>query len=253
MYCGVCAVAASPLAAEEQPAGDFFETCLQARDSKPEQAAKLYEQFASKNPDAPEAVISHVLRGIVLWRDLADMNKAEEAFTFAAAAAGQDKLSTAASTLGKKWRARIQMTRIARACHSYYLDEVAYPDNLAQLVEKNLLEATDLRDPWNEPFVYAPVDAKFVKSAKQGYRLSSKNADGDASKIGELLSREKGFVKAIALKGITMEQPRTVMVTLKNESLIIEEGKTKGGLTVALIDTGRAILFSPDYVVVLAR
>ena len=249
---------ARPSWAQDAPAaaGDFFDTYRNARhllDTKPDDAAKPYEKFISSHPDAPMAALARVLRGAILWRDGADMPGAEKEFTLAAAAAGQDAVSAAAATLGKKWLARVRMTRIARACHTYYLDEVFYPENLAQLVEKKLLDTADLRDPWGEPFTYAAAEAKYTKTPRQLYTLTAKNVDGDSSKIADILDREKTYARGLSLKGISTDPPRKVMVAIQTQTHTIEEGQTKAGLQAVLIEAGRAIICTPDYIVALSR
>lgn len=252
------AIPARPVRAQDaaQPAGDFFETYRTARhllDTKPEDAAKPYEAFIAANPDSPYAVLCRVLRGITLWRDAANMADAEKEFTIAAAAAGQDSVSVAGATLGKKWVARVRMTRIARACHTYYLDEVFYPETLMQLVDRKLVEPADLRDPWGDFFAYVVSAAKYTKTPRQFYSLTSKSVDGDSSKIDEILAREKTYARGLSLKNVTVDPRKVVMVGLLNQTHTIEEGQTKAGLQAVLIETGRAIICSPDYIVALSR
>jgi len=258
-----CVGAAGPLRAQDGAApGDFCEVIRQARrlvDEAPDQSAKLYEDFIKTKADAPEATIARVLRGIILWRDLANMADAEKEFSLAAnatadgRAAGQDLISTAGATLGKRWQARLRMTRIARACHAYYLDEVAYPENLGELVARKLVEPADVRDPWGQPFAYAATEAKHTKAARQAYSLTSANVEGDAAKVGELLDRDKTYPRSLSLKGIMIDQPPKVMVGVQNQTHTIELGQSKGGLQAILIQEGRAIICSHDYVVLLAR
>jgi len=252
-----CVAAAAPLRAQDSAAsGDFCEIHRQARkvvDEAPDQAAKLYEEFVKAKADAPEASLARVLRGIILWRDLASMADAEKGFSLAANAAGQDAISTAGARLGKVWQARVRMTRIARACHAYYLDEVAYPEKLDELVARKLIEPADARDPWGQPFVYKATEAKHTKAPRQVYSLASANVEGDANAIGHLLDRDKTYPRSLSLKGIMPGEPPKVMVGVQNQTHTLELGQNKGGLTAVLIQEGRAIICTQDYVVVLAR
>jgi len=245
------------LAAAEEPAApaavpDFFATYQQARqaDISAEKAAKLYEDLISANPESPEAAISRVLRGIVLWRDLDNLSEAEKDLAAAAGNTGTDTLSTAAAELGKRWLSRARMTRIRKACHAYYLDEVEYPDSLDKLVEKGLLAKADLLDAWGQPFVYEALESTVPQVPRQKYALKSKNINGESKEIPEVLALEKDYGKQITLK---TPNPKIVMVSVNNETLSIEEGQTKGGLKAVRLEANRAILCSPDYVVVLSR
>ncbi|HUW31594.1 MAG TPA: hypothetical protein VM223_08265 [Planctomycetota bacterium] len=255
--CAACVLAAGPVRAQDSAAaGDFCEIHRQARkllDEAPEQSAKLYENFIKTKADAPEAALARVLRGIILWRDLAGMADAEKEFSLAANSPGQDLISAAGARLGKCWQARVRMTRIARACHTYYLDEVAYPENLGELVAPKLIESTDVRDPWGQPFAYMATEAKHTKAARQAYTLTSANVDGDSDTIADALAREKTYARSLALKGIMIDQPAKVMVGAQNQTYTIEIGQTKAGLQPILIQEGRAIICSRDYVVLLAR
>ena len=245
------------LVSAEEPAApaaehDFFATYQQASqaDTSAEKAAKLYEELASANPESPESAISHVLRGIILWRDLDNMAEAEKDFAAAAGNAGTDTLSTAAADLGKRWLSRVRMTRIREACHAYYLDEVEYPRSLNNLVEKELLDKADLVDASGAPFAYEALDSEVPKAPRQKYSLKSKNVPGDSKDIPGVLAHEKDFRKQVTLK---TPNPKMVMVSVKNETLSIEEGQTRGGLKAVRLEASRAILCSPDYVVVLIR
>lgn len=249
-----CAVVPKTVLAEEAATAevpDFYATAGLARESKnAADAAKLYEDFISANPESPEAAISRVLRGIILWRDVDDIAAAEKGFTAAAGAKGADSLSIAAAELGKRWLSRVRMSRIKKACRAYYLDEVEYPDKLSKLVERKLLDKADLVDAWGDQFVYEPKESKYPRAPLQKFLLKSKNVNGDAAGIPDVLAREKDFYKPFTLKAI---QPKLVMVGLKTETLTIEDGQTKGGLTAVRIEESRVILCSHDFVVVLTR
>lgn len=220
-------------------------------------AAELYGRFASENPESPEAGLCRVLRGIISWRDLKDMASAEKDFAAAGDARGDDAVSARAARMGKRWLARIRMIRIARACHAYYLEEVQYPESLNDLVEANLLDKARLDDPQGGEFAYRAMNRSLLGDIpRQKYELRSSHMKEKPGRAQEMLDKEKDFAAGLVLKGISSEEPRTVMVAVKdkgNKVHIIEQGKTKAGLTAVLIESRRAILCSNDYVVVLSR
>lgn len=239
------------------PARDLFEAwrlAQKALATSPDEAAKVYDAFAQAHQESPEAAHARVLRGIICWRDLKDMKAAEKDFAQAAAAAGDGLAAQHAVRLGRRWLARVRMTRLARACHSFYIDHVEYPGKLAQLVDAKLANAADLADPWGDAFVYEAKEAAlFLGIARQAYTLRSKNMDQDASMTAAMLAETKTAGKDVTLKATTPDEPRKVMVSVKGETLMIELGKTQSGLTAVAIEDGRVLLCGADYAVVLTR
>lgn|GEM_PF-2091722 len=262
----------APCGAENQ-ASSFFATyrsasamlarAEEADDSAPEaqaqeqgaaKAARLYEAYIAANPESPEAALARVLRGIILWRDCRSMAGAEQEFAAAAHAPGTDVASVHAARLAKRWLARVRMTRIARACHEFYIEEVEYPESLDQLVERKLLDAADLLDPWQTRFEYEAAEHRLLRDVpRQAYRLRSKHMAGEAGdpeRTAALLAGERELSGKVVLQGVTAD---SVMVRMGEESLIIEKGASKAGLTAVLIAEGGAVFCSEDYVVVGSR
>lgn len=260
------ALAGAALCSAGEPASDFFQTHRLARqaladgagadDDGPagsKRAAGLYGRFIAQNPESLEAALCRVLRGIILWREHKDVDSAEKDFRAAAALPGENAPAVVAN-LGRRWLARVQMVRIAKACRAYYLEEVEYPERLDQLTELKLIAPAQLRDPWGDPFIYQPMQHRLLRGIpRQKYELRSKNMPGGPEKTQEILDNEKDFGESLSLKGTNSEEPRSVMVTVKNKTHIIEQGKAKAGLTPVLIESGRAVLCSDDYMVVLSR
>jgi len=245
-------IATAALASAEAPDGAGPEAS--AAEKAAGEAARAYEAFIKAYPESPEASLARVLRGIVLWRDCKNMAAAEQEFAAAAQAPGEDVVSAHAARLGKRWLARVRMTRIARACHAFYIDEVEYPEKLDELVERKLLDPADMTDPWGARFEYEATEHPLLRDVpRQAYRLRSKHMpgeEGDPEKTAGLLEGEREFVRKVVLKGTTAG---SVMVRLGDESLVIELGRTRDGLAAVLISSGGAVLCSNDYVVVASR
>jgi len=263
----LCAVLTGPALCYGEDAGKgFFETHRLAREALEAQsagenagsakAAELYGQFAHDNPESPEAALARVLRGIVLWRDLNDMAAAEKEFELVAGT-GEDTVPAHPARMARRWLARVRMIRIARACHAYYVEEVEYPKSLDDLAKAGLIAEAQLNDPQGGRFIYKAMERPLLDGIpRQKYELRSKHIGEDFGKAQAALDKERDFAKRVLLKGISSEEPRTVMVSLKDEPKklhIIAHGQTEAGLTALLVENRRAILCSPDYVVVLNR
>jgi len=260
------ALAGTALSGAEQPADDFFQTHRLARQALASgadpaagepagsrKAAELYGRFITQNPDSLEAALCRVLRGIILWRDEQQIGPAEKDFRAAAALPGKDAAAVVAN-LGKRWLARVRMARIVKACRDYYIEEVEYPGRLRQLVESKLIPEAYLRDPWNDPFVYEATQHRLLRGIpRQKYELLCKSMLDGPGKAQETLENEKAFCETLSLKGTNSEEPRSVMVAVDNKTHIIKQGETQAGLAPVLIESGRAVLCSDDYLVVLSR
>ena len=260
------ALAGAAFCSAGEPADDFFQTHRLARpaladaavaaDDGPagaKMAEGLYGRFITQNPESLEAALCRVLRGIILWREHKDIDSAEKEFRAAAALPGENAAGLVAS-LGRRWLARVQMARIAKACRAYYLEEVEYPESLDQLAELKFIAPAYLRDPWGDSFTYEPMQHRLLKGIpRQKYGLRCKSVPGGPEKTQEILDNEKDFGESLALKGTNSEEPRSVMVAVKNETHIIKQSEAKAGLTPVLIESGRAALCSDDYIVVLSR
>jgi hypothetical protein len=259
------ALAGAAFCSAGEPADDFFQTHRLARQaladgagapndgpSGGKMAEGLYGRFITRNPESLEAALCRVLRGIILWREHKDIDSAEKEFRAAAALPGEN--AAVVANLGRRWLARVQMARIAKACRAYYLEEVEYPESLDQLAELKFIAPEYLRDPWGDPFIYEPMQHRLLKGVpRQKYELRCKSVPGGPEKTQETLDNEKDFGESLSLKGTNSEEPRSVMVAVKNETHIIKESEAKAGLTPVLIESGRAVLCSDDYMVVLSR
>jgi hypothetical protein len=217
-------------------------------------ALRLYGAFLEKHPDAPEAALVRVLRGFIAWRELDNLDAAAGDFAAAAAASGDSIIFDHASTLGRRWLARLRMERIARACHAYFIEEVEYPAKLDELVEADLLSEEHLTDPWGDAFEYEATEHELLGDIpRQRYELGCKHIEGNVEDLRKLLKQTETFAESVRLQNISAGEQATVMVRFDGKPHVISEGKTKAGLTPLVIQPGRVIISTIDFIAVLSR
>jgi len=244
-----------PCAAESVHASiiDAFAAARAALPDHPETAADIYKRFIEKNSDSPQAGAARVLRGLILWRNLNDLPAARAELAAAARLSGDDIITKESVRLARSWLARMKMLEIARACRTYYVEKVRYPETLDKLAEAGLVSKADLLDPWGDRFVYSTrASTLFPDVPHQRYSLSCKHIKGDVTVTQKLLDGEQEFVAGITLLGFTEQR---VMVRFKGEeqNTIIEEGGSRGGLTALLVRANGAVVSNADYMAVLTR
>ncbi|HEY2344148.1 MAG TPA: hypothetical protein VGH90_13985, partial [Chthoniobacteraceae bacterium] len=85
-------------------------------------------------------------------------------------AGGEDTPAKALRELALCWVARARMLEIDKALHSYYGQNVRFPDRLDEV--RNDIPADAKSDPWGEAWVYKATSPEgFAKLEKQRYQL----------------------------------------------------------------------------------
>lgn len=220
-------------------------------------AARVYGEFARRQPEDLYASTASLLEGVILRRNLNKPEAARDAFR-RAKKAPDGPLGKAISTAATVWLARLRMEPIDAALRKYYVDEVEYPEKLEELIERKLLDAEQLEDPWGDPFEYKAGRLSIArKIPRQSYSLKSRHARGDSKRLKRILEESRAFERRYLLKAVTGVEPLKVILARRdkpNKPLPpATEGSKVGSATVVHVTKKAVVLADQEYIAVCAR
>jgi len=220
------------------------------------EAAKLYGAFAAERPADPCAPLALILQGTLLRRELKQTEPARAAFARAAALPAAP-FDGALQQVARRWLAWFEMADLDAALRKYYVERVEYPKSLDALVERKLLKAEQLADPWGNRFAYEEAKSRIVpKMAWQNYRLRSTAIELDSRQFALVLKESAEFARRFRLKTVNEAQPMTAVIEPADKTKKmgnVAEGETFEGAKLVKLTRDAAILVDREHVAVLTK
>jgi len=220
------------------------------------EASKLYGQYAGQRPADLGVPLALVFQGVILRRELKQAEPARAAFA-RVAALSDDRFGGAIKEVARRWLAWLQMPEIETALRKYYVDRVEYPATLDGLVQRKLLTAEQIIDPWGKPFVYREVPSSIApKMPRQNYRLRPSGFEADSRQFKGVLEESAKFPRKFDLKGIggVQQQAALIAPTEKGKSPAnVVEGEAIEGAKLVKLTREAAVLVDAEHVAVLSK
>ena len=222
------------------------------------EAAKGYAAFVAGNEGDVCAPLAAALQGIILLRELNQAAPAREAFLRAAKAPANDGLGLATRDLARGWLARLQMVQLDAALRLYWKDRIEYPEKLEALVERKLVPAELIVDPWGKPFAYTTGTLKAVPDLpRQTYSLRCTAIEGDSRSLKAAIVATAALPNKFQLKAIGGVKPLAALIAFAEDKtkkpVNLAEGEKLDGATLVKLTPQGAILMEGGAVAVLAR
>jgi len=213
-------------------------------------AANAYGAFAAGRHDHELAPLASLFQGILLRHRLGQRPEAHAAFA-RAAAAPDTPFGRQLAHVARAWLARVQMEAIDTALRAYYVDQVQYPERLAELAARKLLAAKALLDPWGKPFVYKTGRLSFApKIPRQAYTLTCSAIEGGSKALEGILKQVGALERTARLRSIVPTSPLKAIVTATRaptRRLTLAEGARLGAATVAKITPDGLVLLDGEF------
>ena len=213
--------------------------------------------LASQRPADSGVALAEALQGILLRRELQQREPARGAFARVAALA-DDRFGGALKDVARRWLAWLQMEEVDAALRKYYVERVEYPKSLDALVERKLLKAEQLADPWGNRFAYEEAKSRIVpKMAWQNYRLRSTAIELDSRQFALVLKESAEFARKFELRSINADiRPPTALLALAGKAkppANVVEGETFEGAKLIKLTRGAAVLVDREHFAVLTK
>ena len=220
------------------------------------EAGKLYGGFVGQRPSDLGAPLALVFQGIILRRELKQAEPARAAFA-RVAAMPDDRFGGALKEVARRWLAWLRMEDIDAALRKYWTDRAEYPATLDGLVQRKLLAAEQIVDPWGKPFVYQEVPLSIApKMPRQNYKLRPSGFEADSRQFKRVLKENPDFARKFELKAIGQAQKLTALIAPADKSKTpanVVEGESIEGARLAKLTREAAVLVDGDYLCVLAK
>jgi len=219
------------------------------------QAAKAYETFAADRPQDACAPLAAILQGLVLCRDLKQPAAARAAF-LRAAKAPDTPFGREPAHVARTWLARLQMADLDAALRRYWVLKVEYPEKLDALVERKLVAADQIVDPWGKPFAYTTGRLRAAPGLpRQTYSLACAAIEGDSRQLPRLLKESGEFASKFQLKAIGGVKPLSALIALggADKPVHVAEGEKIGTARLLKLTPQGAVLVDGGFVAVLAK
>lgn len=214
------------------------------------------QKMRDTSPANPLLVVS---RGIAAWH-LLQSGKTNEAVTVLKAMLSSNRAALPASgnEMALRWLTRIEMERVKRALDVVYNERIEYPETLAAL--KKLPEALvpPLTDCWKTPWDYRLTGFKRIKGlANQRYVLQSSRLGADSDLQGALGRPYacRTAMTPVSVSSATGGKENIMFKTAGDnpQKLLLSEGATVEGITLAYCGLNLLILSNGDYWLVMPK
>ena len=143
----------------------------------------------------------------------------------------------------------LRLNILKKALAKYYLDKIEYPEKLAELSGRGLVKGETIKDGWERPFSYTPLNMETVPQFKrQRYVLASRGADSKPGSMDDLLPNSQGkcpWQNRFSMKGSSQIGDKvSIFIKEKNweKSKLIQSGSVVDGARVILADAGGVII-----------
>jgi len=255
----VLGMAAATTAAADKLA-PFLTAHQQARElaeqKKWQDAAKAYGAFAAQQPNDSCAPLASILQGIILRRELGRPADALAALA-RAAKAPDTPFGRELKRVALGWLARFQMAQIDAVLRKYYIQKVEYPEKLEALVERKLITAQRLLDPWGKPLSYRVGRLRIAPDVpRQSYTLRSTSIQGDSRQLEHVLKESAAFPGKFRLRAIGGIRLLTALIapTQKGKKPAhVAQGETIGSAKVIKLTRKAVVLVDGELVAILTR